>query len=170
VSDELVIRPAGPDDIDTIYGFIEQLAAYEREPDAVTGTPEMLREALFGERPAAEALLAEQGGEPVGFALFHGTFSTWECNAGLWLEDLYVTERVRGDGVGYRLITALAALAVQRGCSRLEWVALDWNEPALNFYARLGAERLSDWQMHRLQDESLRRVAAADPSPSPSPR
>jgi GNAT superfamily N-acetyltransferase len=154
------VRAATPDDVPQIYAFIVQLAAYEREPDAVTGTPEMLAEALFGQRPSAEALIAELDGEPAGFAVFHGTFSTWECQPGIWLEDLYVPDRYRKAGVGRALLTDLAALAVRRGCPRLEWHALDWNELALGFYQRLGAERMSAWDLHRLQGEALVRVAA----------
>lgn len=154
------VRAATPDDVPQIYAFIVQLAAYEREPDAVTGTPEMLAEALFGHRPSAEALIAELDGEPAGFAVFHGTFSTWECQPGIWLEDLYVPDRYRKAGVGRALLTDLAALALQRGCPRLEWHALDWNELALGFYQRLGAERMSAWELHRLQGEALVRVAA----------
>ena len=168
------VRAATPDDVPQIYAFIVQLAAYEREPDAVTGTPEMLAEALFGRRPSAEALIAELDGEPAGFAVipmppakntagfavFHGTFSTWECQPGIWLEDLYVPDRYRKAGVGRALLTDLAALALQRGCPRLEWHALDWNELALGFYQRLGAERMSAWELHRLQGEALVRVAA----------
>jgi GNAT superfamily N-acetyltransferase len=154
------VRAATPDDVPQIYAFIVQLAVYEREPDAVTGTPEMLAEALFGHRPSAEALIAELDGEPAGFAVFHGTFSTWECQPGIWLEDLYVPDRYRKAGVGRALLTDLAALALQRGCPRLEWHALDWNELALGFYQRLGAERMSAWELHRLQGEALVRVAA----------
>ncbi len=153
------IRPATPADAETIYGFIVELADYERAPDQVTGTPEMLRESLFGARPAAEALVAESAGEPVGFALFHSTFSTWECAAGIWLEDLYVPERLRRGGVGGALLAAVAAVAVDRGCPRMEWHALDWNDPALSFYERLGAARLSAWELHRLSGAALARVA-----------
>ncbi len=154
------VRPATPDDVPQIHAFIVQLAVYEREPDAVTGTPEMLAEALFGQRPSAEARIAELDGEPAGFAVFHGTFSTWECQPGIWLEDLYVPDRYRQAGVGRALLGDLAALAVRRGCPRLEWHALDWNELALGFYQRLGAERMSAWELHRLQGEALVRVAA----------
>lgn len=154
------VRAAGPDDVPRIHAFIVELAVYEREPDAVTGTPEMLAGALFGERPSAEALIAEVDGDPAGFALFHGTFSTWECTPGIWLEDLFVPDRHRASGVGRALLTHLAALAVQRGCARLEWHALDWNELALGFYRRLGAERLPEWDLHRLEGESLARVSA----------
>jgi GNAT superfamily N-acetyltransferase len=155
------VRPATPDDVPQIYAFIVELAVYEREPDGVTGTPEMVAGALFGPRPSAEALIAEVDGETVGFALFHGTFSTWECLPGIWLEDLYVPERHRRAGAGYALLSHLAALAVKRGCPRLEWHALDWNELALGFYERLGAERLSEWELHRLDGEALLRVAAS---------
>jgi GNAT superfamily N-acetyltransferase len=158
--DVVRIRRATADDVAQIYAFIVELAVYEHEPEAVTGTPEMLAEALFGPAPSAEALVAEHDGEPAGFALFHGTFSTWECLPGIWLEDLYVPDRYRHAGVGRALLARLAALALERGCPRLEWHALDWNEPALGFYRRLGAERLSAWELHRLQGEALARVAA----------
>ena len=154
------VRAATPDDVPQIYAFIVELAVYEREPDGVTGTPEMVAAALFGPRPSAEALIAEVDGEAVGFAVFHGTFSTWECLPGIWLEDLYVPERHQRAGAGHALLSHLAALAVERGCPRLEWLALDWNELALGFYERLGADRLSEWELHRLDGEALRRVAA----------
>ena len=154
------IRPARPDDVELIFSLIVELAEYERSPDKLTGTPALLREALFGPHPSAEALIAELDGERVGFALFHGTFSTWQCRPGLWLEDLYVSPRHRGAGVGRALISAVAAIAVARGCPRLEWVALDWNDPALGFYEKLNAIRLDDWLMHRLDGEVLARVAA----------
>ncbi len=159
---EVRVRAATPDDVSQIYAFIVELAVYEREPGGVTGTPEMLADALFGPRPSAEALIAEAGDETVGFAVFHGTFSTWECQAGIWLEDLYVPGRHRRLGAGYALLSHLAALAVERGCPRVEWHALDWNELALGFYQRLGAERLSEWDLHRLHGEALRRVASGE--------
>jgi GNAT superfamily N-acetyltransferase len=159
-TDVVRVRPATPDDVAQIYAFVVELAVYEREPDAVTGTPEMLAEGLFGPEPSAEALVAEVDGEPAGFALFHRTFSTWECLPGIWLEDLYVPDRHRRAGVGRALLARLASLALERGCPRLEWHALDWNEPALGFYRRLGAERLSAWELHRLHGEALARVAA----------
>jgi GNAT superfamily N-acetyltransferase len=157
---EVLVRAATPDDVGQIYDFIVALAVYEREPDGVTGTPEMLADALFGPRPVAEALIAELDGEPAGFALFHGTFSTWECLPGIWLEDLFIGDEYRSAGVGYALLKHLAALALERGCPRLEWVALDWNELALGFYERLGAERKSDWELHRLQGDALEWVAS----------
>jgi GNAT superfamily N-acetyltransferase len=156
----IAIRPAAPADVELIYSLIKELAEYERAPEKVTGTPEQLAEALFGPDPAGEALIAEIAGEPVGFALFHGSFSTWECRPGLWLEDLYVPPRHRRSGVGGALLARVAEIAVQRGCARLEWAALDWNTPALDFYAKLGAEPLGDWVMHRLDGDALDRVAS----------
>ena len=155
------IRPASPADVVLIYSFIVELAEYERAPEQVTGTPQLLAESLFGPQPTAEALIAELDGTPAGFAVFHGTFSTWECRPGIWLEDLYVPERFRRAGVGRALLQHLAALTVERGCTRLEWTALDWNTPALAFYERLGATRLSAWELHRLDGEALRHVATA---------
>jgi GNAT superfamily N-acetyltransferase len=153
-------RPARPDDVELIFSLIVELATYERAPEQVTGSPALLTEALFGRTPSAEALIAELDGQPVGFALFHSSFSTWECRPGLWLEDLYVPPRHRGGGVGSALLSAVAAIAVARGCARLEWVALDWNEPALGFYEERGARRLDDWVMHRLEGDDLKRVAS----------
>lgn len=158
------IRPAAHEDVELIFGLIRELAHYERAPDQVTGTPELLATALFGEHPAAEALIAERNRQAVGFALFYGTFSTWECRPGLWLEDLYVPPRHRRDGIGGALLAQVAAIAVARGCARLEWAALDWNEPALDFYRKLEAKRLDDWVLHRLDGprlEALARSAAA---------
>jgi GNAT superfamily N-acetyltransferase len=157
--DGVRIRGAKPDDVELIHSLIVELATYERAPEQVTGTPEMLADSLFGEHPAAEALIAERDGVAVGFALFHGTFSTWECRSGIWLEDLYVSPAHRRAGVGALLLSHLARLTVARGCARLEWNALDWNEPALDFYRRMGAARLSDWELHRLDGDGLRRVA-----------
>jgi GNAT superfamily N-acetyltransferase len=159
---EVHVRPAVPDDVEQIHAFIVELAEYEQAREQVTGTVQMLHEALFGPRPSAEALIAAVDGETIGFALFHGTFSTWECAAGLWLEDLYVPPRHRRAGAGGALLSALARIAVERGCPRLEWHALDWNELALGFYARLGAQRLSPWELHRLSGEALHRVAAGE--------
>jgi GNAT superfamily N-acetyltransferase len=157
---DVAVRPARPEDVAAIHGFIRELADYEQALDQVTGTPEMLGDALFGARSSAEALVAvDADGAGLGFALFHGTFSTWECLPGIWLEDLYVPARTRRSGVGGALLRAVAAIAVERGCARLEWTTLDWNEPALAFYARLGAVRMEDWVAHRLSGEALRTVA-----------
>jgi GNAT superfamily N-acetyltransferase len=156
------VRAATPGDVAQIYDLIVALAVYEREPDAVTGTHEMLADALFGPRPSAEALVAEVDGEAAGFAVFHGTFSTWECLPGIWLEDLFVPESHRRSGAGFALLSRLAQLALERGCNRLEWHALDWNELALGFYKRLGAKRMSEWELHRLTGDALAQVASGD--------
>jgi GNAT superfamily N-acetyltransferase len=163
LSGEVEVRAAAPSDVEQIYSFIVELAEYERAPEQVEGTPDLLAEALFGAHPSAEALIAEIEGETVGFAVFHGTFSTWQCQPGIWLEDLYVPPEHRRAGVGGVLLSRLARLTVERGCTRLEWNALDWNTPALNFYARLGAERLSTWELHRLDGAALLRVADGPP-------
>ena len=165
VSVEVSIRDAVRDDIALMFGWIVELADYEDAPDQVKGSPELLEDALFGPTPSAEAVIAQTRGpggawEPVGFALFHGTFSTWECRPGLWLEDLYVPPVHRRAGVGAALLSHLAAITVARGCTRLEWAALDWNEPALNFYEKIGAVRLDPWVLHRLDGAALARVAA----------
>jgi GNAT superfamily N-acetyltransferase len=160
LSPPITIRPAEPDDVALIFSLIVELAEYERDPESVTGTPELLADALFGDAPAAEALIAEVDGSAAGFAVFHGSFSTWECRPGLWLEDLYVPPAHRRAGVGAALLSHLAAIAVARGCARLEWAALDWNEPALNFYEKIGAARLDPWVLHRLDGTALARVAA----------
>ncbi|MGH2914577.1 MAG: GNAT family N-acetyltransferase [Solirubrobacteraceae bacterium] len=155
----VTVRAAAPADVALLHAMIVELAVYEREPDAVTGSEAMLARALFGPSPCAEALIAEAGGEPAGFALFFGTFSTWEVLPGIWLEDLYVRERFRGAGAGRALLEQLAALTVARGCARLEWNVLDWNEPALGFYRRIGARRMREWDRHRLSGDELRQVA-----------
>jgi GNAT superfamily N-acetyltransferase len=163
LSGEVEVRAAAPPDVEQMYSFIVELAEYERAPEQVEGTPELLAQALFGANPSAEALIAEIEGETVGFAVFHGTFSTWQCQPGIWLEDLYVPPEHRRRGVGGVLLSHLARLTVERGCTRLEWNALDWNTPALNFYARLGAERLSSWELHRLDGAALQWVADGPP-------
>ncbi len=153
------IRPAEPDDVSLIFSLVRKLARYERAPDAVTGTEQLLAAGLFGEQPAAEAVLADVGEHVAGFALFYPTFSTWECSAGIWLEDLYVEPEHRRSGVGEALLIHVARLTVQRGGARLEWAALDWNAPALRFYEKLGAARLDEWRLHRLEGGSLARLA-----------
>jgi GNAT superfamily N-acetyltransferase len=153
------IRAAEPRDVELIFRLIRELAEYERAPGEVRGNPELLADALFGEHPSAEALIAERDGSPVAFALFHGTFSTWECRPGLWLEDLFVPPEHRRGGVGRALFAAVAATALERGCTRLEWAALNWNEPALDFYEKLNARRLDEWVMHRLDGPRLQAAA-----------
>jgi len=155
-----LIRPARPTDAATILRFIRDLAAFEREPDAVEATEATLGEALFGDRPAAEAVIAEQDGRPLGFALFFHNFSTWTGRRGLYLEDLYVTPDARGRGIGGALLRHLAGIAVARGCARFEWSVLDWNAEAIAVYRRIGAVGMEDWTVQRLSGEPLRRLAA----------
>jgi GNAT superfamily N-acetyltransferase len=159
LSGALRIRAAREDDVELIFALIVELAEYERAPEQVTGTPALLREALFGDRPSAEAVVAERDRAAVGFALFHGTFSTWECRPGIWLEDLYVRPSDRRGGAGGALLRHVAAIAVERGCTRLGWAALDWNTPALTFYEKLGADVLNEWKLHRLGGPALVTVA-----------
>ena len=158
---DIRIRPATPDDIATILRFVQDLAAFEREPDAVEATEAMLGEALFGPQPAGEAVIAEEAGAPVGFALFFHNFSTWKGRRGLYLEDLYVTPVARGRGVGGALLRYLAGIAVERNCARFEWAVLDWNADAIAVYRRMGAVGLEDWTVQRVEGEALRRMAGA---------
>ncbi len=154
----LTIRPASAADVDTIFHFIKSLAAFEREPDAVKTTPEDLLRDGFGQRPKFETLLAELDGVPVGFALFFPTYSTWEGTTGIHLEDIFVEEAVRGQGVGEKLMRTLAAIAIERGCARLELQVLDWN-PARRFYQRLGLEHMQEWLLYRVSGQVLRTLA-----------
>jgi len=153
------IRSATPADVGTILRFVRELAAFEREPDAVEATEPMLEEALFGERPAAEALIAETVGSPLGFALFFHNFSTWTGKRGLYLEDLYVTPDARGQGVGGALLAHLAGMARDRGCARFEWSVLDWNADAIAFYRKVGAVGMEDWTIQRMTRDALVKLA-----------
>ena len=153
------IRPATPADVETILGFIKGLAAFEKEPDAVKATLDDLRRDGFGKQPKFEVLIAELDGEPVGFALFFPTYSTWEGRPGIYLEDLFVTEHARGQGLGRKLMAALAALAVARGCRRLELSVLHWN-PTREFYHHLGMAHMQEWLPYRLAGEALQSLAA----------
>lgn len=153
------IRRAGADDAGVIHEFICELARYEREPDAVEATPGSLRADLASNAPPFECLIAELDAEPVGFALFFHNYSTWRGRRGLYLEDLFVSERHRGSGAGGALLRALAELATERGCARMEWAVLDWNQPAIDFYRALGAEPLEEWTLFRLSGAALERVA-----------
>jgi GNAT superfamily N-acetyltransferase len=154
------IRAAERRDVPLLLGLIRELAEYERLADQAVGTEERLERHLFGERPAAEAVVAELRGEPVGFALFFTTFSTFRCQPGIWLEDLFVRPEHRRAGAGRALLEHLARLAVERDCGRMEWAALDWNTPALEFYAGLGARPVEGWTIHRLDGEPLERLGA----------
>jgi GNAT superfamily N-acetyltransferase len=162
LSASIRIRAAGPADVELIFGMVVELAEYERAREHVVGTPELLADALFGPRPAAQALIAELDGVGVGFALYYQTFSTWECRPGIWLEDLYVSPHARGSGAGWALLSHLARITIERGFPRLEWAALDWNTPALDFYARAGASLLDEWRIHRLAGDALEHVARSD--------
>lgn len=154
-----MIRFATPADIDTILALVRELADYERAADQVRATPDLLHEALFGPRPAAEALIAEPAGAPVGLALFFHNFSTWTGRRGLYLEDLYVTPPARGQGLGKALLKRLAEIAVARGCARFEWAVLDWNRPAIDFYQAMGAEMMAEWRICRVTGEALAALA-----------
>ena len=149
------IRSTTLADVPTILRFIRELAAYEREPDAVEATEASLSLALFGEHPAAEAVIAEDADTAVGFALFFHNFSTWTGRRGLYLEDLYVTPDARGQGAGRALLAHLARLALDRGCGRFEWLVLDWNTPAVEFYRKIGATPMEEWTIQRVTGDAL---------------
>ena len=153
------LRFATPDDVPTIMRFVRELAEFEREADKVVATEALLQEAMFGDRPDAEAVIAERDGEPLGMALFFHNFSTWTGWRGLYLEDLYVTPQARGQGVGAALLRHLAAIAVDRGCTRFEWSVLDWNEKAIAFYKSMGAEPMDGWTVNRVSGDALTRLA-----------
>jgi GNAT superfamily N-acetyltransferase len=154
------IDPAEPGDVPQILGLIRELAAYEKLEHQVVATAEGLRETLFGEPRGAEVVIARQGEGTAGFALFFHNYSTFLGQRGLYLEDLYVRPEYRGRGCGAALLRHLARIALERRCGRLEWAVLDWNEPAIGFYQRLGAEPMSDWTVYRLTGEPLRRLAS----------
>jgi len=160
--DSIAIVPAGPDDVPKILEMIRGLAEYERLSHQAVATEDSIRTSLFGPRPFAEVVLAYSGSTPIGFALFFHNFSTFLGRPGLYLEDLFVLSEWRGRGVGRRLLTHLASIAVERGCGRMEWAVLDWNESAIGFYRRLGAEMLDDWRICRLTGDALDRAAALD--------
>jgi len=162
---DVVIRFAVPDDSPTILGFIRELAEYEKLLHEVVADEAAIRSTLFGLHPAAEVLLAELAGTPVGFALFFQTYSTFLAKPGLWLEDLFVQPAARGKGIGAALMAALARVAVQRSYGRFEWSVLDWNEPALTFYASLGAQPMAEWTEQRLTGASLQALADRWPEP-----
>lgn len=170
------VRPATLADVPAILGFIRELAEYERAPNEVVATEDGLARDLFGERPCCEAIMGEVmesglesgrgswGGSwgVRGFALFFHNYSTWRGHKGLYLEDLYVQPDFRGVGLGRALFAAVARIAVERNCPRLEWNVLDWNEPALKFYRALGAEAMSEWTIHRLSGEALKAAGTGD--------
>jgi len=157
--DPLEITPAEEADLPLVLRFIRGLADYERLAHEVVATEERLRRTLFGDDPAAEVLVARWEGEPVGFALFFRSYSTFLALPGIYLEDLFVLPEARGRGIGEALLRRLAALTVERGFGRLEWSVLDWNEPALRFYRRMGAIPMEGWTVHRVTGETLNRMA-----------
>jgi GNAT superfamily N-acetyltransferase len=156
---DIEIRPATEEDVQLLFDLILELAAYEKLADKLAGDAETLRNSLF-ERKVAEALLIETAdGEAVGYAIFFTNFSTFECRPGIWLEDVYVRPEHRRGGIGLAVMEHLARIAEERDYARLEWCALEWNEPALDFYAKIGARRLDDWRMLRLERDGIARLA-----------
>ncbi|MGD1806098.1 GNAT family N-acetyltransferase [Dapis sp. BLCC M126] len=166
--DELKLRPAKPADVPVLFELIKALAEYEKLSHAVTGNVASLEAHLFGEptsdgsnyRPIAEAIIAELADKPVGFSLFFHNYSTFLTKPGIYIEDLFVLPEYRGQGIGKRLVSYIAELAVSRNCGRLEWTVLDWNEPAIGFYQRIGASILDEWRICRVTDNSLRSLAS----------
>jgi GNAT superfamily N-acetyltransferase len=156
-----VIRPASPGDVGDIYRLVRELAAYERSAAQVTATEDDLAGALFGPAPAVFAHVAEHEGSVAGFALWFLNYSTWLGRHGIYLEDLYVTPAVRGHGYGRALLAELAGICADRGYGRLEWWVLDWNSPAIGFYAALGAAAMDEWTVHRLTGPALAALAEA---------
>ena len=153
------IRPAAAADVPVILDFIRQLAVYEKLEHAMVATEELLGETLFGERPAAEVVLAICEGRAAGFALFFPNYSTFLARPGLYLEDLFVVPDLRGRGIGRALFVHLAKLANQRGYGRMEWSVLDWNEPSIEFYKSLGASAMDEWTVYRLTGTALEKFA-----------
>jgi GNAT superfamily N-acetyltransferase len=153
------IAPATERDTAAILALIKGLAEYERLPHEVMATEEDIRESLFGEWPAAEVVLAYVGADVAGFALFFHNYSTFLGRRGLYLEDLFVLPAHRGRGIGRRLLSHLARIAIERRCGRMEWWVLDWNETAIRFYRSLGAVPMDDWTVYRLSGDALARVA-----------
>ncbi|UVO55564.1 GNAT family N-acetyltransferase [Sphingomonas sp. SUN039] len=153
------IRTATVDDLDLVIGFIRALAEYERLADEVRLDRTLIGCHLFGDKPMAEVLIGEIDGQPRGFALFFHNFSTFEGRPGIYLEDLFVDPEARGSGLGKALLARLAQLALERGCARLEWSVLDWNEPAIAFYKSLDAKAMDEWTVNRVEGDALMALA-----------
>ena len=154
------VMPATERDTPLIVSFIHRLAEYERMAELCVATEDDVRRTLFGDSPAAEVIIAYDGETPAGFALFFHNYSTFLAQRGLYLEDLFVIPEARGKGVGFALLSELAAIAVSRDCGRMEWAVLNWNQLAIDFYVRIGAKPLTEWNTYRLTGEPLRRLAA----------
>ena len=159
---QIQIKPATPSDVPLILTFIRELATYEKLAHEVVATEEDMHTAIFGERPVIEAFIASLDGEAVGYALTFPTFSTFLGKPGLYLEDLYVRPAARGFGVGRKMLEHLARMTVERGWGRLEWSVLDWNEPSIAFYKKMGAKPMDEWTVFRLTGEKLRSLAMGD--------
>ena len=157
-----MIRPASPDDVAAIDRLVRELAEYERSADQVVASPDDLRQALFGEQPAAFAHVAVHDGAVAGFALWFLNFSTWTGRHGIYLEDLYVTPELRGHGYGKALLAELARICVERGYARFEWAVLDWNTPSIGFYRALGAVAMDEWTVYRLAGPALHALAGRE--------
>ena len=153
------IRAATADDVSLILTFIKGLADFERLSDEVTATEESLRESLFGANPGAEVAIGFVGDEPAGFAVFFHNYSTFLGQRGMYLEDIFVVPEHRSNGLGKLLLSHVANIALERGCGRLEWSVLDWNEDAARFYKGLGAEVMGDWRTFRMDGDALRKLA-----------
>src|SRR5947208_4343673 len=162
IQTDFAIRSARVEDVPIILQLIRDLATYERAPNEVTATEEQLVDVLFGEKPVAEVLLAFEGKSPIGFAVFFHNFSTWLGRPGLYLEDLFVKPEKRGKGYGRALLVDLAKIARDRGCGRMEWAVLDWNEPAIKFYHALGAKPMDEWTVFRLTPDGMARLAQSE--------
>ena len=154
-----IIRGAAPQDVSAMLGLMHELAEYEKLTHLFVATEASLNDALFGARPAVEALVAEREGRVVGYALFFHNFSTFLSRRGLYLEDLYVQPALRGSGLGTALLRRVAAIAVERQCGRFEWSVLDWNQSAIDFYTKMGATVMPDWRIVRVTDDALTRLA-----------
>ena len=163
----LTIRTATAADVPEILAFIRALAVYERAPDAVTASEEDLLRDGFGPNPYYHCLIAELDGSPAGFAFYFFDYSTWLGRPGIYLEDLFVHPEFRGRGIGKALLQRVAAIAVEKNCARLKWQVLDWNTPAIDFYAAMGAEFMDEWRSVRLKGEALERLAGVNGSISP---
>lgn len=155
----LTLRPARPEDAGLVLQFIREIAAYEKLSGEVVATEQDIRTALSGEPARVEVLLADWEGRPAAFALFYHNFSTFTGRRGLYLEDLFVKPEFRGKGIGKRLLLELVELARERKCARMEWVALDWNQPAIDFYEQLGARKMSEWLLFRLSADQIETLA-----------